>query len=304
MTCAARLVRSHPALAHQSVIECNWTSVVQLQRELNLARIAGGGADAGEVRGVINLLAREAKIGVIDGIEELASEGQFETLAEIEVLVETEVDASDAGRRHDVASGVTELTGRREGKGGGIEPALDGLMTHGTTGGGLLILSVGEVVGVTDDLGAGDAGIGGRIGRVVVAIDSEVSAGLEGLDAGEFPAAEDQVRRTVPIGAELAAVAEGKVILPTGGEALTDIEARVSPIDIAVVAVAEAIPEALIAGHRAERRFVDRIRPGVAAEEHESATQALFHLRLERVVLASRLAANVGQHAEIGVGTA
>src|SRR5947209_15662766 len=148
-------------------------------------------------------------VGVIEHVEGFQPELRTHSFCDLEVFVEREVPASEAGTAHHAAAGsaVVELSGGNGGEGGGVEPVHQ---------------RVGCNIGIANQIGTNGAGAGaqaalpGGIG-VKGRTYCEGQSALVGDDPGEFPAAGKVAKHS------LLRLEEGQIVDVVGGEDVTAV---------------------------------------------------------------------------------
>src|SRR5271157_23858 len=176
-----------------------------LQRELDLPRREGGAN--GPEGGIGSLRVRYAEIRVIQEVEELRPELQVGALAKVEVLVDRKVPLVEIGCAERIAADISvgRTGGRRaecvpgeKGVQHGRAALADGAAGHIGADEWLAAIIVGK--------GADNVGSGG----IVDYVDGLARVG--GVDAGDFPPAHKRIDNGIHVGAELAVLAEGKLV--------------------------------------------------------------------------------------------
>lgn len=152
-----------------------------------------GGLDAAaDIRRRVQVVYGDAEIGVIEDVEKLRAELEILVFSETEVFHGGEVPLLVAGPLNDVAAGVAKLADL----GAGIEFLERGWVVPAIWGAGVGAVGASAFGGIADEVGT-ITGETGNFRRAALRGDSrgivnrEGRAGLEGGDAVDLPATED-----------------------------------------------------------------------------------------------------------------
>src|SRR5262245_57256565 len=151
------------------------------QRELEYARVTGGGDSAESARTAIAV--GQTQVDVVQGVEGFEAELDFETLADREVFMQSKIECRGSGTAQRLPSRSAIRAELIDDEGAGIEP-LQHLLTPAS--------AIGQTP-VFQLIGSLPAGTRARV--VNAACDGERVAGLKRQNAGQVPAADERVDR-------------------------------------------------------------------------------------------------------------
>ena len=175
---------------------------VNLRRELDEARIVHRLRDLPEVRRV-NIRTRAEELRVIENVEELRPEFQVDRFREVEELHCRHIGVDEARTPQRSTARVTELTLCRIGEAARVEELVHCPTAH---------LSIAGLVWTVRIAGKAHTGV------VRTRRKEQWEAGHDPLDDVELPSADRGVYTAVPVAAEFASSAEGKVVDHAAGE--------------------------------------------------------------------------------------
>ena len=149
------------------------------QRELEDARVAGGGDSPEDGR--TSIAVGQTQVDLVQGVEGFEAELDFETLADREIFMQSQIERGGSGTAQRVPSRCAIRAERINDEGAGIEP-----LQH--------LLAPASIIGQTPVfqlIGSLPAGTRARV--VNAACDRERVAGLKRQNAGQVPAADERV---------------------------------------------------------------------------------------------------------------
>ena len=195
-----------------------------------------------------------------------------------EVLGQREVERRHAGSAHDADSrgpeGLRGAEGRERVR---VEPSGDRPLRFGQ-------------LGIADEVGPGPALAADVEHRRATERRGQAEPALDGVDAGQLPAAEQRIGHRRPVVAEVAALAERQLPDVARHETVLDVELGEAALSLEVGAVLRLQEHAGVesgatpARRDVIRRLGQRLPPGVADERAEPAREPLLEPGLERVV--------------------